>query len=563
MTLNITVATEQRIYQSADYRLTDLVTGQRYDDARNQKIFVVFGRNWLATVCFNGVGRTATLEVSSWLNDVCRATTRDESLGDFLHRLQAADTWLSKSPPKLRRHTFTVAAFVEETPVVSLVSNYERFDEPPASIAAERLTIDKRSLDRPQTFVSGQSREIARAGRRRLARLAASETDPQKVFSALAEANKDVARQNTYVSSSCYTNYLRRTGEGSGRAHGIDIPAEIDRVTPIGGLELISRLQAAGLDLRGRTLKQVAFAQFRADDEYHAIHLRDKPDSAETHSNYGAYLLEKKSDPTGAERAYRKALQLDSKHANALGNLANLLAFTGRTEEAETAYLEALVSAPGQENASYNYAMFLQSRGRGAAEMRPILDKAIQVNPSSGRLHLLRGNAEILCRNPEAALADYRRARELGADQAAVESGYAIALQMSGAPMNDCIGAYRTAIALNPTVGGLKLNMAQVLFAAGLDDQAIPMLMQAKQLELDPPSQLEAHFYSVSHIATGAEREMKAIQRLLDSGARMTWNVEMTVERVRSINPERAARLARLRDILAGISPASALPDLL
>ncbi len=63
MTLNITVATDQRIYQCADYRFTDVVTGRHYDDARNQKLFVAAGYMWLATVCFNGVGRTATVEV--------------------------------------------------------------------------------------------------------------------------------------------------------------------------------------------------------------------------------------------------------------------------------------------------------------------------------------------------------------------------------------------------------------------------------------------------------------------------------------------------------------------
>jgi hypothetical protein len=115
MTLNITVATEKRIYQCADYRITDLVTGKPEDLPHQQKIFFAYANTWTATVCFNGLGRTSTkLEVSSWLNDVCIAAmrTREESLDDFLSQLQTADSWLSQESRQDRRHSFLVAAFV-------------------------------------------------------------------------------------------------------------------------------------------------------------------------------------------------------------------------------------------------------------------------------------------------------------------------------------------------------------------------------------------------------------------------------------------------------------------
>jgi tetratricopeptide (TPR) repeat protein len=559
MTLNITVATETRIYQSADYRFTDLVTGEKYDDARNQKIFVAAGNMWIATVCFNGVGRTGRIEVSKWLSDVCAATTREESLDGFLIRLLAADSWLSTASPRNRRHSFVVAAFVGRNAIVSLVSNYERFDGPPAADAARRLAIHQSRPTRPQTFVFAQPRAIARPRRLSLAVVAAETTEPDKVFTALARANQDVARHNEAVSSSCFTAYVARTGEGAGSAHEIDITVDMPLVASMRVLGPLLRSPPDGIDLRGRALKGFTFAHSWSTDEYHAIQLEDKPSSPHAHSNAGVYLLDRKNDIDGAERAFRKALALDPIHANALGNLANVMARRGNLDEADALYRQALKSAPGHENASHNYAILLRRREQPSAQIRTIVESALARHANSGRLHLLLGEVELGEGRTVLALEAFRRARELRADQKAVEADYAVALHMSGAPLNTCIAAYRTAIALNPTNGTLQLNMAQLLFAAGLDDQASDMLRQAWRFELDPSSQLEAHFYSIAHTIVDSGTTASAIQRLLDAGARLNWNVDMTLERVRLHDSTRADLLSELREMLVCRAPAKEL----
>jgi Tfp pilus assembly protein PilF len=299
-----------------------------------------------------------------------------------------------------------------------------------------------------------------------------------------------------------------------------------------------------------------------ATDEYHAIHLKDKPDSPETHSNYGAYLLDKKGDMDGAERAFRKALTIDRTHANALGNLANVMDRRGKADEADALYRQALTSARGQENASYNYVTFLRREKRASTQIREIVESGVRQSPDSGRLQLLLGEIEILDGHYRPALAAFRRARELGADQAAVEAGYAVALHVSCAPIEDCIAAYRTAIALNPTSGGLHLNIAQLLFAAGRDEQARPMLERAWQLELDPSSQLEAHFYAIAHMPADIGAVASSLRRLLESGTRMNWNVAMTLERARAGNPTRADVLGQLREVLVGRAPLTKLAEL-
>jgi tetratricopeptide (TPR) repeat protein len=89
-------------------------------------------------------------------------------------------------------------------------------------------------------------------------------------------------------------------------------------------------------------LRQMASARSEPTEDYHQIQLREKPGDPNTHSNYGAFLKDKKGDDAGAERAYARALELDPSHVNALGNLANLKREQGDTAAAEALYRKAL-----------------------------------------------------------------------------------------------------------------------------------------------------------------------------------------------------------------------------
>lgn len=523
---------------------------------------MVTGDMWFATVCFNGVGRTDTVEVSSWLSDACRATTREDSLDEFLRRLQSADSWLSSASPQNRRHSFIIASFSGRAAIVSMVSNYERFDGPPATVAAARLAIYQFRPTRAQTFVSGQPQEILRPTRRLLAALASETSDTGKVFASLARINREVAAHNEYVSASCFTTFLWRVGEGGGKPHEIDVPARLERIAPMRGLDFLLRSPPKGYDLSGRTLKQFVFSHGWATEEYHAIMLEDKPGSPEAHVNYGVFLQEKKKDDDGAERAYRKALAMDPANADAMGNLANIMAHRGRDAEAKDLYLRALAIKPGQENVTFNCVNLLRRRGGALPQTREILELGIRTTPGSGRLQMLLGDIELSQGNFGPALIAFQHARGLTPDQASVEAGCAVALHLSGAPIEECIGSYRTAIALNPTSGGLHLNLAQLLFAVGLDEQGETLLRKAWQFGLDAPSQLEGYFYALAHTVGDATAIVSSVRRLLEGGARMNWNMAVTLERVRTLDPSRAKWLGELRDVLVGNAPVSKLEAL-
>lgn len=130
MTLNITVATERCIYQSADYRLQDVTTKKTFD-FQTQKLVLINNSGWSATVCFAGVGRTATVDVSEWLAERVAAIEFADPFERLLDELKTADTWLSTVLPPDNRHSFSIGAFVGTHPVFALVSNFEKPNAPP------------------------------------------------------------------------------------------------------------------------------------------------------------------------------------------------------------------------------------------------------------------------------------------------------------------------------------------------------------------------------------------------------------------------------------------------
>lgn len=552
MTLNLTVTTRRCIYQSADYRLLDLRTGKTFD-FEAQKIVLVNAFEWSATVCFAGVGRTHNLDVSQWLADRVASIQPNDPFERLIDELLTANDWLSTVSTPHNRHSFSVGAFVGSEPVFALVSNFEQPSGLAAAAASASLSVYKLRPTKPKTFVSGQKQAVTRPERRRLAALAARDLDPQRMYSALADVNRGAATRTTLVSPACFTAHVRLTGEGGGLAHDIgDRPFFPTFAIPADAQESITRLLDEQFGPGRAQLRGMSTGRFGASDEYHETQLREKPEDPNTHSNYGAFLVDVNGDLEGAERAYRKAIELDGNHVNALGNLANVLWAKGDRDQAATLYRKAIEAGPGNEIVTGNYARFLLAECDDRQAAREMLDLGIATNPQSGRLLLLQ--AELTLQDGDAleALEGFRRAREKGADQAAVEAGYACALQMSGAPIGECIAAYRVAIVLNPENGALRLNLAQVLFIKGDDREANRNLPEAMRSGLDESAQLEAQFYLLSHTSSDPTEILQVTKTLLSGGARLRWNVRPNIETVRRRDPQKAVLLEIVSKAMAG-----------
>jgi Tfp pilus assembly protein PilF len=552
MTLTLTVTTRRCIYQSADYRLFDVRTG-KVTDFETQKIVLINTFRWTATVCFAGVGRASNVDVGEWLAQRVAALGQNDPLERLLEELATADAWLSAVPPPYNKHSFSVGAFVGSEPVFALISNFERPSGLVADSASVRLSVFQLRPTKPMTFISGQRWAVARSARRRLASLAARDPDPQRMYAALAEENRRVAAQTVLVSPACFTAHTRLTGEGGGYAHDIgNRPFVPSFALPGAVKESITRLLDEQFGPGRARLVAMSTARAEATDEYHETQLREKSADPSVHSNYGAYLKDKKGDIIGAEREYRRAIELDPKHTNALGNLANLCWEKGQREQASSLYCKALEADPGNENATWNYARLLLTQPEDRVLAGKVLDQATAKHPDSGRLRLMRANLHLMDRAALQALEQYREARQRGAEQSAVETGYAIALQLSGAPIEECIGAYRVATSVNPQNAALKLNLAQLMFVKGYQAEANAQLREAMKLGLDESAQLEAQFYLLSHTACTAADVFQQMKSLLAGGARLNWDVHPNIEKVSRTNPERAALLEVVVEVIKG-----------
>lgn len=544
MTLVITVATERCIYQSADFRLTDIQTGAARD-FETQKMVFVNTFSWAASIGFAGVGRTANVDVSDWLQKAVGAVGGNDPFEALLEVLLSADSWLSGLHPPNNRHSFTVGAFVGCQPLVALISNFESLSGEARTAAARNLSVEQVEPSRPTTFVSGHREALAKEDRRTLAKFAARGPSRDAMYAALSQANRRAARRSRYVSSACFTSHLRSTGDGGGASHGTG-NARLKPSVAMPMPDVVKDLLDKQFGVGQWTPKSFSVARSEATDDWHRTQLKEKAHDPDCYSNFGAYLADLKKDQLGAERAYRRALELAPGHINALGNLGNLLAVKGALEEAEACYVAALSKpGPGHENAVWNYASFLITHRGDRQAAREALNKGVAVNPESARLWVRIADEAIRAGCIDEALQAVCVARERNAEQKDVEACFAMALQLSGASPLECIAAYRTAISLNPDEANLKLNLAQLLFIQQEEGQARSMLQVALRGTLDPSARLESQVYLLCHCGVPPGDVAKATLALLAEGGRLSWDVQANIRLVRAQDERRALLVSR------------------
>ena len=240
-----------------------------------------------------------------------------------------------------------------------------------------------------------------------------------------------------------------------------------------------------------------------------------------------AYQCHRAGDLAGAERAYRRVLELDPGNAAALSHLAVFERGRGNLEAARALLSRAVESAPGDASTRSNLASLLQELGR-LPEALEQYREALRLDPShlSARYNL--GKAlqrlgefesalecfEALCaRSPrdagawaalglahqdagrsEEALASWRRALELNPSSAEAHSGIGT-LHMERGAFAEAEAAFRAALRSDPRFSPAFVNLVQSR-RVGASDAALVERMRglAERGGLGDDAAADVHF---------------------------------------------------------------------
>ena len=194
----------------------------------------------------------------------------------------------------------------------------------------------------------------------------------------------------------------------------------------------------------------------------------------------GEYL--KAEDWRGAERMFRKALEINPNYADAHNSLGLVLAAQGRGGEAISHFQKTLEIRPNDKFAHYNLGNMLTSRGQ-ADEAIAHFQKALEINPDNAQAHyniasLLTSRGQV-----DEAIAHYRKALEIKPDFEKAHYNLGNVLTSRG-QVDEAIAHYRKAVEIKPDFVDAHNNLGVALAKRGRVDEAIAHFQKA--LEINP-----------------------------------------------------------------------------
>ncbi|MFG0330129.1 MAG: tetratricopeptide repeat-containing sulfotransferase family protein [Phycisphaerales bacterium] len=176
-------------------------------------------------------------------------------------------------------------------------------------------------------------------------------------------------------------------------------------------------------------------------------------------------------DLRAAERHYRQTLKRRANHADATAGLADVLARTGRIDEAIATLVKATRVRPQRVDLHIALVRFLLGAGR-PREALNAMKTALSANPKDPSLFVALGDIYLQRFNPERAINAYRQALEVAPDRPDTHAKLADALFDHGM-MDDAIDEYRTALEYAPDDLDLRTNLATALRIKGRHEEAI------------------------------------------------------------------------------------------
>lgn len=174
-----------------------------------------------------------------------------------------------------------------------------------------------------------------------------------------------------------------------------------------------------------------------------------------------------------AESCYRKALEIEPRHAKAKVNLGMILQHRGQEEEAERCYRDAVAADPGLAQAWFNLGTVQLDRDDPAAALDHFR-KAVLLEPGHAGWHSALGSACQRAGRPLDALASLRTAIQLDPELANAHIDLGVCLLNLG-DATSATASFRRAQELSPSAhGDASSNLLFALnFISGLGPDAV------------------------------------------------------------------------------------------
>ncbi len=220
LTLNITVLTRERVYQSSDFRLTEQPGGKIVTDASTKAISIQ-NSQFFGLLTYTGIGRWIRRDTREFILEWL-ISLGDVDLTTVTNGLaQRASNWLGRiSSGRSRPYqlTMVLAAFDIATgrATASVISNFEDAygrQAPPTSLTVSAIE----AAHNPTVLITGWKPAVSRDQRRWLERVTRRhKNQPERIRQAMMECNSVAAgsREGATISTGCTVIMLNRDGSG-------------------------------------------------------------------------------------------------------------------------------------------------------------------------------------------------------------------------------------------------------------------------------------------------------------------------------------------------------------
>jgi tetratricopeptide (TPR) repeat protein len=186
-------------------------------------------------------------------------------------------------------------------------------------------------------------------------------------------------------------------------------------------------------------------------------------------------------DYADAAKAYRKAIEINPRFANAYASLAMALAAEGRTDEAIAQFTKAIEIEPALAEARFNLSGLLISRRRVPEALAQCLE-AVRLKPDNAEAQSRLGALLLAAGKPAEALEHLKEAVRLGTPDTTAYYNLAQVLYSTG-KYAEAIPHYEEVLRRQPNHASALGNLGMALAEAGRVDEAIERLYKAVQLQ--------------------------------------------------------------------------------